>query len=258
MPPTEFSDNRRYTPFNAESNLSMRLFCLPCAGGGCTLYSSWRKSLPAHVQLCAIQLPGREERFRETPFESMPPLVEALTNALSPYLDRPFAMLGHSMGALISFALAVEWRHRFGICPTHLFVSSCRAPQISQRLTNLHALSDEQFIEQLQHRYGGIPAAILADKEMMSLVLPAMKADMRLVESYRYLGDQQLDCDITCFGGRNDASLQLDELEAWNQVTRERAAIHMFDGGHHLIKSHQSQMAEIVAKQLQACAPLDE
>ena len=84
----------------------LRLFCYPYAGGRAAVYRRWPESLPASIEVCAIEPPGHGTRLSETPFTRLSPLVEALAAALDPYLDRPFAFFGHSLGSLVSFELA--------------------------------------------------------------------------------------------------------------------------------------------------------
>src|SRR4051812_31370410 len=116
----------------------LRLFCFSYAGGGTTIFRTWPHRLPNDVELCAVLLPGRESRLRETPFTSMPPLVEALSHALEPYLTMPFAFWGHSLGALIGFELARARRRQRLSGPVHLFISGVGAPQIPDLTPQLH------------------------------------------------------------------------------------------------------------------------
>jgi surfactin synthase thioesterase subunit len=118
---------RRFTP---RPKARLRLFCFPYAGGGASLYRGWSKALPLEVEVCSIQLPGREDRLREAPITSISLLVQALSYAIRPYLDRPFAFWGHSMGALIAFELARQLRREVMPEPGHLFVSGRGAPQV--------------------------------------------------------------------------------------------------------------------------------
>ena len=108
----------------------IRLFCLPFAGGGSAFYHPWKEHLPADIELAKIQLPGRETRLREKAFTRMEMLVATLTEKLTPWLDRPFAFFGHSMGALITFELVRMIRTYNHAQPQHIFVSGYQAPHL--------------------------------------------------------------------------------------------------------------------------------
>ncbi|WRH68385.1 MAG: thioesterase domain-containing protein [Planktothrix sp. GU0601_MAG3] len=120
----------------------LRLFCFHYAGGGAVIFRSWADSLPSTVEVCPIELPGRSSRLRETPFTQMEPLIQTLAPAIFPHLNKPFAFFGHSMGGLVSFELAQLLRKEYNQSPLHLFVSGCRAPQIPDRASQIHALPE--------------------------------------------------------------------------------------------------------------------
>src|SRR5262245_35105544 len=148
---------------------TLRLFCFPYAGAGASVFAPWAKLLPPEIELHALQLPGRETRWREESYRQFPPLIEALSAALQPYLDKPFAFFGHSLGALISFETARHLRREYNREPAYLFVSGRRSPQLPSSGPALHPLPDAAFIEQIQQRYNGIPQVILQDQELMQL-----------------------------------------------------------------------------------------
>lgn len=215
----------------------LRLFCFPHAGGGASVYHTWPSGLPSHVELCAIKLPGREARLSEPPFERLTPLVQALATALSPWLTRPFALFGHSLGALVSFALARELRRRGAPPPRHLFVSARRAPHLPDP-DPMHTLSDPALVERIRGM-GGTPEAVLAEPELMALFLPIVRADAAVNEVEPFVAEEPLACPITAFGGLDDARARRDELEAWREHTRAAFRIEMFPGGHFFLRSAQ-------------------
>lgn len=215
----------------------LRLFCFPYAGGGASIYHAWPSQLPSHVELCAIKLPGREARLSEPPFERLTPLVRALATALSPWLTRPFALFGHSLGALVSFELARELRRRGASSPQHLFVSARRAPHMPNP-DPMHALPDQALIERIRDM-GGTPEAVLSEPELMELFLPIMRADAAVNEVEPFVAEEPLSCPITAYGGLDDARARRDELEAWRAHTRAAFRLEMFPGGHFFLRSAQ-------------------
>src|SRR5262249_6231149 len=155
-----------------------------------------------YLEVMALQLPGRAERLREAPFTGMVPLTETVADSIAPYLDRPFSFFGHSMGALLAFELARELRRRGAPLPEHLFLSGRRAPQIPVATVALGGrsaddLSDDDFMRRMGDHYGGIPAPILAEPDLVRIFVPILRADMAVVESYRYRGEPPLACPIT-------------------------------------------------------------
>lgn len=138
----------------------IRLFCFPFAGAGSLIFHAWPDHLPAEVEVCPVQLPGRGTRLKEPPFTRLPPLVEALAQALIPLLDKPFAFFGHSLGALISFELARRIRRESGLLPVRLFVSACDAPEIPHRGRAVHDLPKAELLTELR-RLNGTPGELL-------------------------------------------------------------------------------------------------
>jgi surfactin synthase thioesterase subunit len=211
----------------------MRLFCLPHAGGGATAYRSWTAGLPEFVQICPVQLPGRETRLSEPLCTRFDLLVDSIDRELRSWVDLPFAIFGHSMGALLAF----EWVHRLrragAPMPVWLFLSGRRAPDAQGDDAGLlHSLSDREFVKELTRLYDGIPQEFHENESLKEVFLPILRADIAVVESYRFQQDEPLDCPITVFAGINDASVSWDELMAWKHHTRRRFAMQVLPGGH--------------------------
>lgn len=209
----------------------MRLFCFPFAGGGASTFRGWPDGLPAGVEVCAVQPPGRENRFRERPFSHLSALVLALSAALDPFLDIPFAFFGHSLGALTSFEMARQLRAQKQPSPLHLFVSGCRAPQVPYSGTPIHALPESEILTELQ-RLKGTPTEVLRHPELMEILLPLLRADFTLVETYVYTPADPLECAISAFGGLQDDEVSRNQLSAWQDQTLGSFRLQMFAGDH--------------------------
>jgi medium-chain acyl-[acyl-carrier-protein] hydrolase len=210
---------------------AMCLFCFPPAGSGAVMFRHWPDRLLPDLEVCSVQLPGRENRRKEQPFCRLSDLMPALTEAILPYLDKPFAFFGHSMGALIAFELARELRSTHGISPAHLFVSSHPAPDLPGSTRSMHKQSDRALLEEMA-RLGGTPQAILSNYELMQLLLPTLRADLELCETYEYTSAPPLDCPITAFGGSHDTKVTSADLRAWRSQTRGPFALVIYPGGH--------------------------
>jgi medium-chain acyl-[acyl-carrier-protein] hydrolase len=228
------------------SQASLRLFCFPYAGGSATIFRTWQDSLPNSIEVCAVELPGRGTRLRETSFTRMVPLVEAIALALLPYLDKPFAFFGHSMGALVGFEVARLLRREYNISPVHLFVSGRRAPQMPDPDSPIHALPEAAFIQELR-RLNGTPEAVLENVELMQLFLPILRADFAVLETYTYTDRSMLNCPITAFGGLSDREVSYEQLAAWREQTLAFFSVQMFPGNHFFLHSVQSPLLQALA-----------
>lgn len=225
---------------------AVRLVCFPFAGGGTSVYHGWAGRLPAGVELCAVKLPGRESRLAEPRIDRVGALLDVLTPALRPVLDRPFAIYGHSMGALVGF----EWARRLvgegGPAPAHFFAAAHRAPHLPDRLPPITDLSDAAFIRETRRRYGAASEA-LCDPDLAALLLPALRADCRLCDHYRFEEGVTLTCPITALGGRSDTSAPLADLRGWAGHTTGRFEMACYDGGHFFLHACRDAVIDTIS-----------
>ncbi len=227
----------------------LRLFCFPYAGGAASVFRTWSDGLPTDVEVCPVQLPGRGTRLMEPPFSRLSLLVEALAEALSPLLDKPFALFGHSLGSLVSFELARQLRANHQVRPVRFFASAGPAPQVPHRGLPIHRLPEKEFAAELR-RLDGTPAELLNHKELMDIVLPSLRADFALYESYKYSSGPPLNCPISTFGGLNDQRVKHDDLEAWREQTSVSFSIRMFPGDHFFLKTTQPLLLRALSQEL--------
>lgn len=226
----------------------LRLFCFPYAGGSASVFRDWVNSFPQEIEICPIQYPGREKRILESQFTSMEPLIDSLVSVLLPELNIPFAFFGHSLGALISFELTRRLQKK-RISPVHLFVSSYRAPTIVKLKAPMHLLPDAEFIERLRE-YNGTPDAVLQNSELMKVLLPSLRADFALHETYIYSSGVPLECPITAFGGTKDLEVNYNDLELWKEQTAESFEMRMFRGDHFYIHNEGKALLNSIVKNL--------
>jgi len=228
----------------------VRLFCFPYAGGGASIYRTWSEHILPEIEICPLQLPGRENRLTEKQFPEVPLLIDALAAVLLPYLDMPYAFFGHSMGAILCFELARHLRRTSpGSDPIHLFVSGRRAPQLPDLDPPTSHLPEVEFIEELR-RLGGTPEEVLQHEELLQLLLPLLRADFALVEKYRYKQENRLSCPITAFGGLQDESVPRDAILAWREQTSSSFRSRFFPGGHFFLHKERSSLLQVIAQEL--------
>ena len=227
----------------------LRLFCFPYAGGGASVYRTWAEGLPPTVDLCPVQLPGRETRIIEPPFTRIGSLVEAASHALRSYFDRPFCFFGHSMGAIVAFELARHLRRVHGLEPAHLIVSAYPAPQACGSFPLRHDLPPDEFLREIVNLQG-TPKEVLASPELMELVVPVIRADLAVCELYEYVDEPPLSCPITVCGGVNDSESPRSTLEGWCRHTSGRFALRMFPGDHFFISTSRRTLLELLSSEL--------
>jgi medium-chain acyl-[acyl-carrier-protein] hydrolase len=213
------------------------------------MFRHWPGHLLPDLEVCSVQLPGRENRRREQPFDQLSSLLPPLTEAILPHLDKPFAFFGHSMGALIGFELARHLRSTHGIAPAHLFVSSHPAPQIPSPTAPVHLSPDPALLEELKH-LGGTPEVILSNSELMQLLIPTLRADLKLCETYVYQSAAPLGCPITAFGGSQDPKVTLADLRAWQSETCGPFALVTYPGGHFFLFDSQISLLQTICDML--------
>jgi medium-chain acyl-[acyl-carrier-protein] hydrolase len=214
------------------------LFCFPYAGGLATVYRPWAALLPSDVELCAIELPGRGARLKEAPVRQLMALVEAAADGLRPALDRPFALFGHSMGALVAFELARRLSAQ-GLAPLHLFVSGHAAPHLDSVEPPMHPLPDGEFIARLRD-LNGTPPEALQDPELMEIMLPILRADFIACEQHVPAPEPLLDVPMSAFGGIDDPEVSAERLEAWRPYTTRRFVARRFPGDHFFLNAPAS------------------
>ncbi|HEV2999349.1 MAG TPA: alpha/beta fold hydrolase [Solirubrobacteraceae bacterium] len=229
----------------------MRLFAFPHAGGGAAETFGLRRALAPAVELVPVALPGRDALFREPPLTSHAGALAYLRGTLFDALEPPFALYGHSMGAHVAFEVARELRRVGRPGPVRLCVSAAPAPQFGPPRPYAH-LPDDRFVERLR-TLGGTPDEVLADPGLLAFVLPRLRGDFALSESYRYADEPPLDCPISVWGGRADA-YSVERLRAWGEQTRAGFALRMLDGGHFFVRDNEAAMAAALRADL-AAAP---
>lgn len=228
---------------------ALRLFCLPYSGASAMVYARWRRTLPAWVEVCPLELPGRGRRFNEALHTDIPALAVQLAGELSGQLDRPFVVFGHSLGALVAFELAHALRGQGAPGPCALLVSGAPAPAQRQYHTDLQtAQSDAQLLARLRE-LGGTQEAVFADAEMLQLTLPILRADFLMCGGYRYNRRPGLACPIHVFGGKHDR-VSVAALSAWQAETCAGFSLEMFEGDHFFINDHEPHLLARIVEHL--------
>jgi medium-chain acyl-[acyl-carrier-protein] hydrolase len=237
------------TPVERNPDATLRLLCFPYAGGGAWAFQRWA-SLGASVEVCAVELPGRGARFAEPARHRLTELVPLIVDGIADYTDRSFAFFGHSMGALLAFEVARHLRRAGRAEPVHLFVSGREAPHVATSERAYHQLPDAELKTVLRD-LNGTPEEVLASADLMQLMLPLLRADFEVVETYRYAAEAPLDCPITAFGGRGDDTVRIPGLESWREQTTAGFALRLFDGDHFFLREATGPLLRVLAHELE-------
>ncbi len=244
--PISFNANSIFPYIRPNLQAQARLFCFPYAGANAAVFRGWGDQLPQAVEIMPVEIPGRGARLRESPYDSLSALVETLSRSLVPYMDKPFAFFGHSMGALISFELARQLRRQKEREPVQLFISGHVAPQVPRNHKCLHTLPEQELIAELRN-LNGTPEEVLRNRELMQLLLPVVRSDFKVCETYQFTYEPPLDCPITAFGGLHDPDVTQENLEAWSEQTASTFNVHLIAGNHFYFQSNQAVFLKTLA-----------
>lgn len=242
------SDKQWFTVQKPLPNAHMRLFCFPYAGGGPHVFRPWSQILPDFIEVVATQLPGKGRRIAEPPYRRMDHLIEELAEAIKPELDRPFAFFGHSMGSLVAFELTRVLRKAGAPLPLHIIVSGGGAPQHPRDRRVLYDLPHDEFIEELKE-LNGTPKEVLENEELLELLLPLIRADFEVCDTYEYREEAPLDIPISAYGGLAD-TIKPYKIEDWSVHTTKTFRSRMLPGDHFFLDSSRMFLLECIARDL--------
>jgi medium-chain acyl-[acyl-carrier-protein] hydrolase len=226
--------------------MKIRLLCFPSAGAGALSYRSWLSAFPADVEVIPVELPGRGARIKEALYSDARMLANTLISELASYLERPYAMFGHSVGALLAYEVARAAKTD----PIHLFVSARHSPDYLCAARTSHDLPDDALCQELRSM-GGMSEILLREPDIMRLLLPAIRADLSMTETY--LPDRVpfvLQCPITAYAGTNDGRVLPAQMEGWSRYTSNTFRLHTMHGGHFYLQQPDCPLVSMIADSL--------
>jgi surfactin synthase thioesterase subunit len=245
--------NQKRSPWldfpSLRANSALRLFCFPYAGGSGSIFRDWQSALPAGVDVCAVQLPGRGSRLRDPMIKRLDAVVKVLMQELRPFMDRPFAFFGHSMGAMIAFELARSLRNELRRQPVHLFISGRRPPDVPAEQELEYNLPDADLMARLRD-LDGTPRELLESPEAMELMLPVVRADFEVVQTYKYVPQPPLQVAMDILAGSEDVQTSPQLMEGWKRQTTGRFSSRVLPGGHFFVLHARTQLLDLLATSL--------
>lgn len=231
------------------ADAKLRLFCFPHVGAGGAAFNSWLDRLPLEVELCAIRLPGRENRLREALLDDGPALFESLEPVLAPLLDLPFVLIGHCSGSVLAYELARRLHAAAGPQPAMVILSSTDGPGVRRIDEPLHLLPRRELLRRVVE-YGGMAEAVLDDPDLMDIFERILRADYRVIERLRYSPGPPLPVPITVLGGRHDEFVSCQGLAAWSAETTKEFSLHLLEAGHYILSEAGEPVTRVVRRLL--------
>jgi surfactin synthase thioesterase subunit len=226
--------------------MAVQVFCVPYSGASASVYARWQRRLPNEMRVCPVELPGRGARFAEPLATDLSALARQLAGEILPLTGQPYALFGHSLGALLAVEIAYALRALGAPAPRVLVASGTEAPSARSDEDLSQPLNDRQLIERLK-TLGGTAPEVLQSPELLELILPVLRADFLLCGTYRPARREPLSCPIRVFGGRQDDASR-SALSAWQRETRGEFSLEWFDGDHFFIASSQADVLAALAR----------
>jgi len=243
-------NNRAVYHVRQNPSATFRLICFSYAGGSAGVYQQYHKLLHPCLEIVAIQLPGRASRFREKLLMDWSEMTEFIQHELAHLSEMPYILFGHSFGTRLVSEFA-KYQSQLGNPPQHMFCSGARALHIRNGLPPIHELCDDKFVEELV-RMGGTPLAVAENKQLMSLLIPMLRADFGLSHSHSLPVDQYFDCPATIIYGNKDNRTTLDSVQAWQVYFSKLVDIRCIDGEHFYINDNKEGVAQEINQVVEA------
>lgn len=230
--------------------MKVKLFCIPHAGGSATVFNQWKRYLNPNIELCPIELSGRGARFGTGLYNTMEEAVEDVFSEIKKHSENiPYAILGHSMGSIITYEIYNRIQSIGYKLPVHIFISGRKAPHVENTKSMIHDLPDKEFIKEILDM-GGTPLKVFQDKELMDIFLPIIRADYKIVEEYKYNKIQgKILCPMTIFNGKED-KIDIEHIEKWREYAGNGIDIINFEGGHFFIYEKIKEITKIINDKL--------
>jgi medium-chain acyl-[acyl-carrier-protein] hydrolase len=244
-------DNPWVNVYRPRPHAEVTLVCLPLAGSAASAFGNWAERMPEHIEVAAMEYPGRGSRRAETRFVRLHALVAAAFAGLRGDLERPFVFLGHCMGGLIGFELSRQLARHGGPAPIGLFVAGCRAPRLPPKKDPIFALPEAQLVEELR-ALNGSDDAILSNPTALALFLPLLRADLEMADTYAYRPRRACEFPIVALGGRDDRDTPPEDLNDWQSESTEPLRTRVYSGDHFFIRAHEAQVIDDVASDIDA------
>jgi medium-chain acyl-[acyl-carrier-protein] hydrolase len=229
----------------------IKLFCLAYAGGTAMIYSRWKKWMDKSIEIVPIELAGRGIRGKEPFFASLDEAAEDVYARIKEAADgSPFAIFGHSMGALLTYEVMHKMQDRGDEMPVYAFLSGRNAPHVEVENKMIHLLPDDLFIQEIA-RIGGTPKEFFEQKQLLDMFIPILKADYKMIETHPFVPKaEKLDVEIAVLGGTEDEDVKVEDLGKWGDLVKRNCSVYVFEGGHFFIFDKYPDIIDLIGSKL--------
>ncbi|MFI9382180.1 thioesterase II family protein [Kutzneria sp. NPDC052558] len=235
---------RRYQP---APDAAVRLVCFPHAGGAAPAYLPFAQALSPRLDVVAMQYPGRQDRRSEPFLTTIEAMADAAVEPVLALADRPVALFGHSMGATVAYEVARRLEER-GVELRALFASGRRAPS-RHRDESVHTKGDNALIAEMK-ALSGTDSKVLADDEILRMILPVVRNDYRAAETYRWQPGAPLTTPIHVHFGQSDPKVDAEEAQAWQEHTTAEFSITPYPGAHFYLNNQLPRLSKAITDSL--------
>jgi medium-chain acyl-[acyl-carrier-protein] hydrolase len=230
-------------------NARLQLFCFTFAGSSAQIFHGWNEYAPEWIEVSGVELPGHGARLSERPIDTQDEAAVEIANILEPLLDRPYALLGHCLGAALAYEATRILQERGKAQPVRFFSSGARGPHLGIPIADVESMGDDEFIQHMHKAYSA-PIHFLNHPEMRPLFLPMVRADARMTQNYRYVPGPPVGFPITAMAGETDPDVQMEHLEGWRQHTTAEVETRIYPGTHFFILDSAPRLLADVAADL--------
>ena len=226
----------------------IRLFCFTFAGSSAQIFYNWNEHVPEWLEVSGFEMPGHGARLAETPIDAHAAAAVEIADTLEPFLDRPYALFGHCLGAALAYEATRVLSARGKAQPVRLFSSGARGPHLGIPIADVESMEDDEFIEHMNKAYSA-PIEFLRHPEMRPLFLPMVRADARMTQNYKYTPGPQVSYPVTAIAGETDPDVFPDHLTAWHQHTSAGVTTRIYPGNHFFfLESAPRMLADFAAE----------
>jgi surfactin synthase thioesterase subunit len=223
------------------------LILLPFAGGSRSSYKKFSEGLPASIAINTVELPGRGSRYKEKPLTHLDAMVDDIYDQVSDRLTYPYAIYGHSMGAVLGYLLTRKIIAQQITVPVHLFVTGRGGPSCHFKSHSFYKLPSSHFIERVK-LYGGF-TSITGNGKWIQIFEPVLRADFQAVENYRYKEEPPFEVPVTAAIGMDD-TITTAQAEAWKKETSATFELLQFPGDHFFIFKCLPELIQLIERKL--------
>ena len=239
---------KSFKPIRVSNDATIDLICFPYAGSGASIFYSWANYLNPKINIYGFQAPGKEDRISEDLIEDLNTLVQNAVQELKQLIQRPFVLFGHSLGSVLAFEITKKLEAE-QFAPQLLVLSGRPPPKFGLKMSPISHLADKELIEEL-HKLEGTDSRILENAELMELLLPIIRTDFRISESYKGSADSKINSPLIAIGSKNDPWINEIEFNEWKDYSKNTTKIQFFPGGHFYLREHLDILSEFLNSQI--------